>query len=91
MQLHEYLKKENISVPQFASRIGIHKNTIYLWLNRERAPSMENAQSVVEATQGEVTLDDILYLKKQKKKCPTCGRKLHNKNIIYNKENNELA
>lgn len=91
MQLNEYLKKERVSVPKFAKRLGVHHNTVYLWLKRERDPSRENAIAVRDATKGEVTLDEMLHIKEPRKKCPACGRKLYNKNIIHLEDNNELV
>lgn len=77
MQLKEYLKKEDISVPKFARRLGLHHNTVYLWLKGERDPSRENALAVSEATRGEVTVEDMLHLKEPRKICPCCGRKIY--------------
>jgi len=78
MQLKEYLKKEGISVPKFARRLGLHYNTIYMWFKRERDPTRENAQAVSDATRGEVTVEDMLHIKEPRKICPCCGRKIYN-------------
>lgn len=86
MQLNDYLKKEGISIPKFARRLGVHHNTVYLWLKRLRDCSRENAQAVQDATKGDVTIEDMIYLKEPRKKCPICGRKLY-KNLIEGKCN----
>jgi DNA-binding transcriptional regulator YdaS (Cro superfamily) len=76
MDLKEYLQKEGISVPKFARRLGLHYNTIYLWMKGERDPTRDNALAVQDATSGEVTIDDMLKDTNERQLCPTCNRKL---------------
>lgn len=63
MQLEEYLKKENMKIALFARKIGVSYHILYN-LFRGGKPRLETAQAIIEGTKGEVTLSDLLQIKR---------------------------
>lgn len=48
-RLEDELDKQNLSVPQFAKKMGVPKVTVYAWLNRENIMSLEKYYLALEA------------------------------------------
>lgn len=56
MTLEDWLSQNDISVPDFASMIGVKgARSVYRYINRERIPEKEIMARIVEATKGNVT------------------------------------
>ncbi len=57
-----YLLRNNITVKQFASDLGISTSYLYQLLRGERKPSLELAYRIEKHTEGEVTAGSLLSL-----------------------------
>ena len=55
MELKEFLDSKDISVHEFAERLGILPTTIYRWINKKTKITRKNARQVEDATEGKVT------------------------------------
>ena len=73
MKLAEYLRKNNITHGEFACMVGVQRPHITHILNGRKNPSIELAVRIEDATNGKVTLKDLMNpeapsrLKKRKK------------------------
>lgn len=65
MRLGEYLKKEGITPQEFAPKIGVKWGAIYRYNSGLRVPTKEIMQKIFDATNGEVTPNDILGIPPQ--------------------------
>ena len=61
MKLSEWLKQNKISNTQFASRIGVHVSFITHINKGRRNVSPETALKIEKATDGKVTIMELLY------------------------------
>ena len=61
MTLNDWLKKEGITQAELARRMGVVDMTVSGVMTGRRRFSPENARKVVEVTNGEVTLEEILF------------------------------
>ncbi len=61
MQLKEYLKKNNLTVSQFAVNCGMSYHVIYQCF-RGQTPHLANCCKIVKATNGEVQYEDLLII-----------------------------
>lgn len=55
MELKEYLDSKDISVHEFAERLGLMPTTVYRWINKKSKITRKNARQVEDATEGAVT------------------------------------
>jgi transcriptional regulator with XRE-family HTH domain len=77
MRLRQYLKKENMTVTEFAKRLNVHKNHIFMIINGSRRPSIHLAREIETLTDKYVTIDDLIEKRAPKEvKCPNCGEKI---------------
>ncbi len=60
MKLTEWLKKEKVTKGEFAKRIGIARNTLYLYERGIRQPPLDIALRIERATNGEVRVEDLI-------------------------------
>ena len=81
MLLKDYLLKEGISIAQLAYYMNRHPNHISRIIKRIQRPSMSLAERIIEFTNGQVTLDEILPEKPQYCKCPHCGQDMQNDRV----------
>jgi transcriptional regulator with XRE-family HTH domain len=58
--LKEYLFRNNLTVKEFAFRLGISASYLYQLIKRERRPSLKLAQRIEEYTGGEVDLNQLI-------------------------------
>ena len=58
MQLEKWLKKNKLTVAQFADLIDARKATVYHWLSGHQVPGRILTKRVIESTNGEVTEKD---------------------------------
>lgn len=60
MQLEDWLKENEVSVPDFAKKIGVKGvRSVYRYINNERIPEKEVMGRILEATKGEVTANSF--------------------------------
>lgn len=59
MQLPDYLRKHNYKPTPWAIQHGLAPATISRLMNKTGKITMDNAKRVRDATNGEVTLDDL--------------------------------
>jgi transcriptional regulator with XRE-family HTH domain len=62
MTLKEWLDREAISVPQFATRIGRSAEAVRRYVSGERIPDKDTMPLIAEATQRNVTPNDFFDL-----------------------------
>jgi transcriptional regulator with XRE-family HTH domain len=60
MSLSEYLIKNDIRIEDFAAKIGVHQTTIYRVLTGRTIPKRQNLKKILEATNGEVSLGELM-------------------------------
>lgn len=61
MRLSEFLAKNQMSPEQFAGRVGVHPTTIYRLLSGATIPKRQNLKRIIEATEGEVDISDLMF------------------------------
>lgn len=60
IKLKDWLANNKISVPEFASMIGVKTaRTVYRYINYERIPDRETMPKIIKATRGEVTANSF--------------------------------
>lgn len=59
MKLEIYLARESLSVADFAEKIGVKRQTVYSYINRQKVPSPETMKLIGEKTDGEVMPNDF--------------------------------
>ncbi len=64
MELREYLFKNNIKYIDFAKKINYNNCYLSLVANYQKIPSLRLAKAISEATNGEVSIEEIM--KKQR-------------------------
>lgn len=64
MELKAFLKKNGISMRQFAAAIDVNAGSISLYANKKMAPTLEVAAKIHFASKGEVGMLDLLPKKK---------------------------
>ncbi|MBB4611650.1 helix-turn-helix domain-containing protein [Sphingomonas yabuuchiae] len=62
MTLKEWLDREAMSVPQFATRIGRSAEAVRRYVSGERIPDKDTMPLIAEATQRKVTPNDFFDL-----------------------------
>ena len=60
MRLSEHLSATNQSVASFAGKVGLSPSFMWRIVHGERQPSVPAAVRIIEATDGAVTLDDLI-------------------------------
>lgn len=60
MRLRDWLRREGMSVRQFAEKIGEPDSIVRKWVYRQRQPSLRKALMIGDLTNGDVTGDDLL-------------------------------
>jgi DNA-binding transcriptional regulator YdaS (Cro superfamily) len=59
VQLHDYLKSEEVSQAELARRLGVTQGMVWQWLKGVRRVSAEKVLALEEATNGKVTRHEI--------------------------------
>lgn len=59
MLLNQYIKKEGISVPQFADKCKIPLPTMYKYYYGEKLPRVENMLKIYKQSKKKVTANDF--------------------------------
>lgn len=60
MKLSEYFKNtNNVSISNFAKKIGVSRNVVYQWVNNIRPVPINRCRSIVVETNGSVTFSDL--------------------------------
>jgi len=57
MDLKDWIKEKGWSKLEFARRIGVHRNTVYLWITKKK-PSKYSAMRIEKFTEGKVKVED---------------------------------
>jgi DNA-binding transcriptional regulator YdaS (Cro superfamily) len=75
MKLKEYIEQMDpkISMSEFARRLEIHPNYIWLLISGKRHPSEGLAHEIVRYTKGAVTYEELRKAKIERERCPHCG------------------
>lgn len=60
MTLIDYIKKHDLKVAQFARRIGCTRVYISMIMHGKKKPGNLMCKAIIEASEGEVTMHDIL-------------------------------
>ena len=60
MDLKVYLESKDISRTKFAKMIGVHPSTITNYISWRRKPTLEIGKCIEVATNGKVTIEDLL-------------------------------
>ncbi|MFV0623763.1 helix-turn-helix domain-containing protein [Sphingomonas sp. ac-8] len=60
MRLRAWLRREGMSVRQFAEKIGEPDSIVRKWVYGQRQPSLRKAVAISELTSGEVRANDLL-------------------------------
>jgi DNA-binding transcriptional regulator YdaS (Cro superfamily) len=60
MTLRDYLTKHNLSLGNFAQRIGVTREAVRLWARKARTPRNAQMVAIMRATNGEVTAQELL-------------------------------
>ena len=69
MKIEDYLKKKDMTINKFAEIIDVHRTYISDIIHRRAKPSLALMIRIEEATNGEVSVDEMLeYFHKRKKK-----------------------
>ena len=66
MRLKEYLTENGISQRDFSKRVNIHYMYLNMVLVNKRRPSPDLADRIEKATDGEVTVMELLYPDREK-------------------------
>lgn len=66
MLLLTYLKRNAETVASFAERVGRKRHTVYRLIDGSRQPSLELGERIRKETNGLVTPNDFLRVKKSK-------------------------
>jgi predicted transcriptional regulator len=61
MRLSEFLAKHHLSPEQFALKVEVHPTTIYRLLSGATIPKRQNLRKIIEATEGEVDISDLMF------------------------------
>lgn len=60
MHIKEYLEKHNMDVNTFCSKCRIRSTTmVYSYMNRKHIPSLNTAENIEKATNGEITIKEL--------------------------------
>ena len=59
MKLDAWLKRERISVHDFAESIGCTREAVYLWIAGKRLPRYPAMKAIARLTKGAVSPDDL--------------------------------
>lgn len=54
----QWLKKQNVT--HLSDELGVARQTIYLWINKDAKPNLHNAFQITEISNGVLTVEDIL-------------------------------
>lgn len=60
MKLRTFLKRNRLTRKAFAKRVGISPQAVGYYVKGQRRPSLATAIDIVKATEGAVTLRDLL-------------------------------
>jgi len=60
MKLPDYLSTNSLSPAKFARLSGLSKTAVTRYLNGERKPDIVSLHKIIQATDGEVGLEDFL-------------------------------
>lgn len=63
MELEKYLHINDLTIDEFAKKIGIARSTLSLYLNGKRLYSKRNANKIEYITNGDVKADELLTKK----------------------------
>lgn len=59
MTLREYLKRESLSLTDFAARLGVPITTAHGYVSAKRTPALHVAVKIEDITAGAVTVRDL--------------------------------
>lgn len=59
MRLKEYLKVNDLTYADFASRLGVTEGAVRYWASGERLPNRAAMAKIVKATNGDVMPNDF--------------------------------
>jgi transcriptional regulator with XRE-family HTH domain len=60
MQLGDYLKYNNFSIKDFASKIGISSGALSNYIHKRREPKPQIRAKIIALTKGKVKVEDLL-------------------------------
>lgn len=82
MRLNEFLRKKKISARKMADDLGLHYQSLYNYLRRKTTPRADIAKDIVDYTKGEVTMEDLMHIKRRIVRCEHCKQITHIKKDI---------
>lgn len=74
MHLKEWMNQNKMSVRALSTETHYHENHIRMILRGERQPGMNFCHTIENLTNGEVKTEEMRWPKKERKKCPKCGK-----------------
>ena len=60
MKLDVYLSMSDLSVAEFAARLGVHRMTVYRYCDGTRQPKLSVLRKIYRTTNGQVTPNDFI-------------------------------
>lgn len=70
MDIQDYLIENEISQTDFAAIVGVHLITLHNIVKKGGTPSLETALKIEKASDGKVTCEDLLLIRKNKYRKP---------------------
>lgn len=68
MKLRDYLKREKMTIVEFAQITHLSRVCIYNLINGTKRPLRSTAYIIEHATKGAVTLEDLIYVRSKNPK-----------------------
>ena len=59
MTVKQYLQASGVSVPEFAKRVGVHRATVFRWLQGGQ-PKPHHLGRIITATGGKISAEELL-------------------------------
>lgn len=81
MKLKVYLAEVDMSLKDFAKKLGIHPNSLWMITKGLRNPSIELAENIERLTKGKVSAKELREICVVER-CPTCGKKMSAKKKV---------
>lgn len=76
MKLGEYLRKNNLSVRDFAEQLSVSVDTIKSILYERGYVSAKLAKRIYEHTQQQISIQDLILMQAGYERCPCCSQTL---------------
>ena len=87
MDIEQFLKHMNFSVPAFAKRLGVSRMTMNRYANKTTRPLYHLAREIVEYTNGLIPYEELGWMEKGKKIIPWTKKELRDNQKVNDKSN----